>query len=115
MKILSIALTALALCGSALAGSADTINVHFSSPVQIGAKTLPAGDVTFNVLRSNTSIILTARAEDGTAAAVLVNRVYDTGETTRTSVVLGRHGKDLKLERIWLDDYTGYAVLNEGQ
>jgi hypothetical protein len=110
MKIFGIALSVLTLCGSALAGPADTINVHFNSPVQVGEKTLPAGDVTFNVLRGNNSIILTARAEDGTAAAIVVNRVYDHEGASRTSVVLGRSAAGLKLERIWLDDRTGFAV-----
>lgn len=115
MKLFGVALSVLALCGSAVAGPADTINVHFDSPIQVGEKTLPAGDVRFNLLRGSNSIILTARGEDGTAAAVVVNRVYDNDEGARNSVVLGRHGKGLKLERIWLDDHTGYAVPFEGK
>lgn len=115
MKILTLALTALALCGAALAGPQDTINAHFSTPVVIGEKTLPAGDVTFNVLRGSNSVILTARAEDGTIAAVLVNRIFDFEEGGKTTIVLSRHGKDMKLDRVWLDDRTGFAVFSDAQ
>ena len=115
MKILTIAFTALALCGAALAGSVDTINAHFTTPIQIGDKTLPAGDVTFNVLRGSNSVVLAARSQDGTAAAVVVNRISDIEEGGHTTVVLGRHGDALKLERIWLDDRTGFAVMPDGQ
>src|SRR5690349_16982865 len=108
MKIFTIAFTALALCGAALAGPADTINAHFSTPVLIGDKTLPAGDITFNVLRGSNSVIVTARSQNGTAAAVVVNRIYDLDENGRASIVLGKHGNDLKLERIWLDGRTGF-------
>jgi hypothetical protein len=115
MKILTIAFTALTLCGAALAESVDTINAHFTTPILIGDKTLPAGDITFNVLRGSNSVVVAARSQDGTAATVLVNRVYDGEEGGHTTVVLGRHGNALKLERIWLDDRTGFAVLQPAQ
>ena len=110
MKMLTIALTALALVGAALAAPVDVVTVHFSAPVMIGEKSLPAGDVTFNVIHGTSSVRLTARAADGTAALITVSRLHESEETPKSSVILGRSGNTLKLERIWLDNGAGYAV-----
>ena len=110
MKLLTIALTALTLCGAALAAPVDIVTVHFTTPVMIGEKTLPAGDVTFNVIHGSSSLLLTARAADGTAALVTVSRLHQSEETPRSSVILGRAGNTVKLERIWLDSGEGFGV-----
>lgn len=112
MKTLTIALTAvLAMAGSALAGTADTIKVHFANPVMVGEKVMPAGDAVMNVLRSSSDyLILTVRTADGEAAAVVVKRVTNGDERDATSVVLGRYGNQLRLERVLLDDGTGFAI-----
>jgi hypothetical protein len=115
MKLFTIALTALALCGAALAGPAEIINAHFSTPIFIGDKALPAGDITFNLLRGSNSTILTARTQDGKVAAVMVSRIQDAGDATGTSVVLTRRGNDLKFERIQLDNGTTFAVSPDAQ
>jgi hypothetical protein len=109
MKILTIVFTALALCASAFAAPTETVTVQFSSPVVIGGKTLPAGEVRFNLHHGSNSVLLIAHAENGEAAAVVVNRIYEMGDG-HTSVVLGRSGNTLKFERLWLDNGSGYAV-----
>jgi hypothetical protein len=110
MKMLTIALTALAVCGAAFAAPIDIVTVRFATPVMIGEKTLPAGDVTFNVIHGTSSLLLTARAADGTAALISVSRLHESEETPKSSVILGRTGNTVKLERIWLDNGAGYAV-----
>jgi len=90
----------------------DTLSVRFATLVIVGGKTLPAGECTIHVLRgSSDGIMLSVRAETGETTAVLVNRLTD-GKDDTASVVLGRHGSDLRLERVWLPDHTGYSVLN---
>src|SRR5207248_8773928 len=107
-----ICAAALTICGATLASAADIVNVHFSTPVMVGETTLPAGDVSIQILRGSNSAILTARSESGAAVAVVVNRLNGLDDKeAHTSVILGRHGNALKLERIWLDDHTGFAVL----
>jgi hypothetical protein len=110
MKMLTIVLTALAICGAALAAPIDIVTVRFSTPVMVGEKLLPAGDVTFNVIHGTSSMLLTARAADGTAALITVSRLHESEETPKSSVILGRTGNTLKLERIWLDNGAGYAL-----
>lgn len=110
MKMLTIALTAFALATAAWSAPVDVVTVRFASPVMIGEKTLPAGDVTFNVIHGTSSLLLTARAADGTAALITVSRLHDSEETPKSSVILGRTGNTLKLERIWLDTGAGYGV-----
>jgi hypothetical protein len=112
MKLITIALTALTLCGAALAAPVATLTAHFTTPVMIGEKTLPAGDVTFNLIHGSSSLLLTARAEDGTVALVTVSRMHEGPETAKSSVILGRTGDTMKLERILLDSGVGFAVAN---
>jgi len=109
MKIFTIALSAIALCGAAFAAPIDTFTARFANPVMIGEKTLPAGDVTFNVIHGNTSMLLTARSANGEAALIVVNRIHESEDAGKSSVILGRSGSNLKLERVWLDG-VGYAI-----
>lgn len=109
MKILTIVFTALVLCAAAFAAPTETVIVHFSSPVAVGGKTLPAGEVRINLHHGNNAVLLTALAENGEAAAVVVTRLHEVGDG-RTSVVLARSGETLKLERLWLDNGSGFAV-----
>jgi hypothetical protein len=111
MKLLTIALSAFALCGAALAAPIDTVTAHFSTPVMVGEKTLPAGDVTFNVIHGTSSLLLTVRSASGPVALVVVNRIHESQEPGRASVIIGRSGDALKLERVWLDNGVGFAVM----
>jgi hypothetical protein len=106
----------LSICGFVNAQNlVDTISVRFSSPVVVGEKTLPAGECTIHVLRgSSDSVMLSVRADSGETAAVLVNRMTD-GRDDNASVVLSRHGEDLRLEKVWLPDHTGFSVLSAGE
>jgi hypothetical protein len=116
MKVFAISFTVLAICGAAFAGSADTITAHLSNPVVVGQKTLPAGDITMNVVSSGSDFpILAVRAQNGESVAVVVSRINSPDEQSHASVVLGRRGDQLKLERVWLDDGTGYAVIPDGE
>jgi hypothetical protein len=112
MKLLTIALAAFALGGAALAAPVDIVTVRFSTPVMVGEKTLPAGDVTFNVIHGTSSLLLTARSASGEAALVVVTRIHGTDESGKASVVLGRSGDARRLERLWLDDGVGFEVMN---
>ena len=116
MKIFTIVLAAALSIGAAFASPADTLMVKFASPVLVGDKLLPAGDATVSILRGASNyIILNVRAENGANAAVVVNRISNTDESISTSVVLGKRGNVLKLEKIWLDDHTGFEVTPEAQ
>ena len=113
MKLFTIlCAAALTICGSALALSPDTITVHFATPVIAGETTLPAGNVIITVARGTNNVMLTFRPESGPTSTVLANRIREFSENdANTTVVLGRHGNDLKVERIWLSDHSGFAVL----
>ncbi len=106
---------ALAVSGSLYAqGLNDSVTVHFSSPVIIGMRTLPAGECSIRIIRGSTnSILLSARAETGAISNVLVTRLYEDASETHGSanVVLERHNDGLHLERIWLPDGTGLQVI----
>jgi hypothetical protein len=117
MKFFAITFTAaIALCGAAFAGSADTITAHLSTPVVVGQKTLPAGDITMNVVSGTSDYpILAVRAQNGESVAVVVSRINNTDEQSHASLVLERRGDQLKLERVWLDDGTGFAVIPDGE
>jgi hypothetical protein len=109
MKLFTIALSAIALCGAAFAAPIDTMTARFDSPIMVGEKTLPAGDITFNVIHGTSSTILTARSANGEAALIVVKPLHESDDTAKTEVILGRSGSTLKIERIWLDG-AGYAV-----
>jgi hypothetical protein len=114
MKIwMTMCAVGLSICGFVSAQNAvDTISVRFSSPVVVGEKTMPAGECTIHVLRgSSDSVMLSVRAESGVTTAVLVNRLTN-GSDDNASVVLSRHGKNLRLDKVWLPDHTGFAVLS---
>jgi hypothetical protein len=112
MKIwMTMCAAGLSICGFLSAQMVDTISVRFSSPVVVGEKTLPAGNCSIHVIRgSGDTIMLSVRAESGETTAVLVNRLSD-GPDDNASVVLSRRGKDLRLDKVWLPDHTGFAVL----
>src|SRR6185312_5262754 len=101
MKLFTIALTALALSATAFAAG-ETVKAHFSTPVQIGEKVLPAGDITFQVNHGTSSHLLTAFSESGESAAIMVSRLHDSDAPENTSVILGRTGNKVKFERLWL-------------
>ena len=113
MKLFTIALSALALCGAAFAAPVDTINVHFSTPVMVGEKVLPAGDVTFNVIHGTSSMLLVARTANNEAAVIVVNRQYEPEESRKSEVILNKTGNTLKVDRICVDGIT-YAA-TDGQ
>jgi hypothetical protein len=113
MKIwMTICAVGLSICGFVNAQiPVDTVVVHFTSPVMVGDKTMPAGECTIRVIRgSGDNVLLSVRSESGETTAVLVNRLND-GSDDNSSVVLTRHGKDLRLNKVWLPDHTGFAVL----
>jgi hypothetical protein len=109
MKLFTIALSALALCGAALAAPIDTLTARFTSPVTIGDKVLPAGEVTFSVIHGTSSMLLVARTANNEAAAVMVNRQYQPDDSHKSEVVLNKTGNTLKLDRVSVDGIT-YAV-----
>ena len=84
-----------------------------AAPGAIGIETmLPAGAVTITAMRGTNHVILTLRSESGVAATLIANRITDSGDRDpNAAIVLGRHGNNLKIERIWLGDHTGFAIL----
>src|ERR1041385_7890136 len=97
MKIFAVIFAAaLTICGSAFASATDTINVHFDNPVVVGTTTLPAGNVSIQILHGSNRAILTARSESGVVAAVVVSPISDLGEKeSHANIVLGRRGETL--------------------
>jgi len=113
MKIwTSICAVGLSICGFLSAQNpVDMLTVRFASPVVVGEKTMPAGQCTIHIIRgSGDGVLLSVRADSGETTAVLVNRLND-GQDDNASVVLTRHGKDLKLDKVWLPDHTGFEVI----
>jgi hypothetical protein len=111
MKLFTIALSALALAGAAFAAPIDTLNARFATPVMVGDKVLPAGDVTFNVIHGTSSMLLVARTADNDAAMIVVNRAYGPEQAGKSEVVLNKSGNTLKVEKIWLDGIA-YSVVD---
>jgi hypothetical protein len=112
MKLFTIVLAAALTIGTASAFSPDTITVHFAMPVLAGETVLPAGAVTITTMRGTNHVILTLRSHSGVAATLIANRISESSDRDpNPAVVLGRHGNDLKIERIWLGDHTGFAIL----
>jgi len=111
MKICTILFAAALTIGSAFAFSPDTLTVHLATPVLAGETMLPAGVVTITAMRGTNHVILTLRSESGASATVIANRITEFSDRDgNATVVLGRHGNDLKIERIWLGDHTGFAI-----
>jgi hypothetical protein len=112
MKLYTLVFAAALTIGSAYAFSPDMLTVHFATPVLAGDTMLPAGAVTITLMRGINHVILTLRSESGITKTVIANRINDlTEQDSNATVVLGRHGNDLKIERIWLGDHTGFAIL----
>ena len=107
---------AFALCSSVYAQSfADHITVHFNTPVLVGETKIPAGDCDIQVMHGNSNgIILVLRSQGGPTTAVVANRLTEGSQDAEgnASVVLNRHGNDLRLYRILLNDHTGYQLNN---
>ena len=111
MKLFTIALSALALCGAALAAPVETITARFATPVSVGDKVLPAGEVTFNVIHGTSSMMLVARTAYNEAAVIMVSRQYGTEEIGKSEVVLNKTGNTLKLDKVYVDGIA-YAVVD---
>jgi hypothetical protein len=109
MKLFTIALSALALCGAALAAPVDTLTARFSSPVTVGDKVLPAGEVTFSVIHNTSSMMLVARTANNEAAVIMVSRQYSSEEIGKSEVVLSKTGNTLKLDKVYVDGIA-YSV-----
>ena len=109
MKLFTIALSAIALCGAAFAAPVDTFTARFSTPVMVGDKTLPAGEVTFNVIHGTSSMLLVARTANNDAAMIVVNRLYETEEAGKSEVILSKSGSTLKIEKVTVDGIS-YAA-----
>jgi len=112
MKALTMMCAAvLCVCWAAFAYPGDTITVHFANPVVVNDTTIPAGDVTITVQRSNPSVTLTFRSDSGVIVNAVATRINDYDETRpETTVVLGKQGNALRVERIWLPEHTGFAI-----
>src|SRR5262245_6822757 len=119
MRILTIVCAALALCGLALAQyTVESINVHFAAPVVAGEATLPAGDCNIQIVRSSGSnITLIFRAASGVNGTALVNRIYQADEAPASgvSVILQHSGNTHYLDRIVMQDGTGFQVINRAE
>jgi hypothetical protein len=109
MKLFTIALSALALCGAAFAAPIDTFTARFTTPVTVGEKALPAGEVTFNVIHGTSSTLLVARTANNDAAMIVVNRVYEPEQAGKSEVTLNKTGNTLKVEKVTVDGIS-YTV-----
>ena len=113
MKLFNLCAIALSICGAALATPpADTMTARFSAPFVVGETTLPAGNTTIHMLRSGNNVVLTFVAESGASATVLTNRINDyTDSQNSPTIELSRHGNEMRVDRVWLPDHTGFALL----
>jgi len=110
MKLFTIALSALALCGAAIAAPVDTLTARFSAPVMVGDKALPAGEVTFNVIHGSSSMLLVARTANNEAAAVMVTRQYEPDVAGKSEVILNKAGSTLKVDKVTIEGITYLVV-----
>jgi hypothetical protein len=109
----------IAICGALSAQpatSVDRVNVHFSTPVEVGSVTIPAGDCSIEVLRGEIDDrVLEFRPQSGPAVFILTDRVNEpVGEgytAGSTQVVLVRHGGDYRFERLLMPNHTGFEVV----
>jgi len=112
MKLCTMVFAAALTIGSAFGFSPDMVTVHFATPVIAGETTLPAGNVSIKIERGSNHVFLTLRSDSGVTTTVVANRINEFGERgPNAAVVLGRHGNDLRIERIWLGDGTGFAII----
>jgi len=115
IKICAAAIAICGMLGAQSATSLDQMRVHFSTPVDFGGSTIAAGDCSIQVLRgSSDNIVLALRPESGPTISVLVNRLTDTDEATDNKspqVILSRHGREYRFERIVMPDHSGFEVL----
>ena len=112
MRLFTIIFSAAMAIGTLTAQSTtDRITARFPSPVQVNGTTIPAGEVSIQVLRgSSDSVILTVRSAHGESANVLVNRVDNVGEEGMPTVLLTRTGNSLHFRGVSLTDASGFTV-----
>jgi len=106
---------ALTLCSAIYAQApADRMTVHFNTPVIVGETRIPAGDCDIQLMHGNSdNVIMVLRSHGGISTAALVSRLSESSaDAVGTGVVLTRRGNDLHLDRILLDDHTGYQLNN---
>jgi hypothetical protein len=117
MKLLTtLCCAAFALCSAIYAQSPnDHVVVHFSTPVMVGETKLPAGDCDIQVMRgSSDPIILVLRTPGGLTTMAVASHLYEGTESEGgPSVILNRHGDDLRVYRILFGDDTGYQLTND--
>lgn len=105
----------LGACGASAANTTiDMVKFHSSTPIMIAGTELPAGDNTIQVLDgSDGNAVLLVRSESGQQAMVLTNRLNASGihADSAAQVTFQRRGNVYRLDRIWLDDRTGFQVL----
>jgi hypothetical protein len=109
---------AVCICWAAFASPVDTINVNFPNPVVVGETALPAGNVTIQVLRGSTNVVLNFRSESGVTVSAMANRINelsDRDDSAGATIVLGREANTLKLERVLFPDHTGFELLQSSR
>jgi len=102
------------VCGAFAANTNDLVKFHSTTPILIAGTELPAGDDTIQVLDgTDGNAVLLVRSESGQQVMVLTNRLNGTGihAACAAQVTLQRRGNVYRLDRIWLDDRTGFQVL----
>jgi len=115
----TICAAAIALCGMLNAQQATTVDqvkVHFSTPVEAGDATVPAGDCSIQVFRGATgNLILALHSESGSSVALMATRLNKPDNYSETGsapqVILSRHGAGYRLERILMADHSGFEVM----
>jgi hypothetical protein len=120
-KLMTIGAVILAACGLALAqGMVDHVNVHFSNPVLVGSKTIPAGDCSIQILRGTSeNLVLAVRSQSGVVVTVLANRLDemdmdDVGDNAEVFLTRSDNN-EYRLNRIVLPDHTGFEILGSNQ
>ena len=116
-KLMMFCAAVIAVCATGHAQTVDRITVHFSTPVMIHERILPAGDCSIQVLRgSSDNIVLELRSASQASDAVLVlaNRLtnLDAPSDGHATVVLSRHANGYQLDQVLLPDHTGFQVLD---
>lgn len=115
MKLFTMIFSAAIAIGT-LSAQTDRLTARFPSPVQVNGTTMPAGEVTIQVIRSSSdNVFLAVRSAHGETANVLVNRVDNIGDEGMPTILLTRNGNTLHFRGISFADASGFEVFPNGQ
>ncbi|MBS1857183.1 MAG: hypothetical protein JST11_17570 [Acidobacteria bacterium] len=115
MKLRNVLLCAALAIGSTLYAQipVDRVDAYFPAPVEVNGVTLPAGNVSIQMVRNNGTMFLTLRSASGEHVNALVNRFEDvSSDVSEVKVILDQKDGVYHLEKISLPNHITLNVLH---